>query len=139
MLAALQLSNDSRTTAGILLLTILAVEYGGVTVLRVHRGREPATDFQKSFARAGHGHAGVFVIFALIAQVLADAAHLHGFTNVLARDGIWAAAILFPAGFFLSSAGRGATRPNRLIALVYLGAAALTAGVLALGIGLLTA
>jgi hypothetical protein len=139
MLAALQLSRDSRTTAGILLLTILAVEYGGLTVLRFHRGRAPATDFQKSFARAGHGHAGLFVVFALIAQVLADAADLHGFTNVLARDGIWAAAILFPAGFFLSSAGRGATRPNRLIALVYLGAACLTAGVLALGIGLLTA
>jgi hypothetical protein len=49
------------------------------------------------------------------------------------------AAILFPAGFFASSAGRGATQPNKLILLLYLGAAALTAGVLALGIGLLTA
>ena len=49
------------------------------------------------------------------------------------------AAILFPAGFFGSSAGRGATQPNRLIALLYLGVVALTAGVLALGIGLLTA
>jgi hypothetical protein len=58
---------------------------------------------------------------------------------VLARDGIWAAAILFPAGFFLSSAGRGATQPNRLILLLYAGAACLTAGVLTLGIGLLTA
>jgi len=74
----------------------------------------------------------------LIAQVLADAAHLHGAANVLARHGIWAAAILFPAGFFGSSAGRGATRPNRLIILLYLGAAALTAGVLTLGIGLLS-
>ena len=139
MLAALALSNNSRTTAGILLLTILAVEYGGLTVLRIVRGRQPATDFQKAFARAGHAHAGVFVIFALVAQILADAAHLHGFANVLARDGIWAAAILFPAGFFGSSAGRGATQPNKLIGLLYLGALALTAGVLALGIGLLTA
>jgi hypothetical protein len=139
MLTALQLSHDSRTTAGILLITILAVEYGGLVVLRLHRGAEPATDFQKSFARAGHGHAGLFVVVALLAQILADTADLDGIWNVLARDGIWAAAILFPAGFFLSSAGRGATRPNQLIALVYLGAACLTAGVLALGIGLLTA
>lgn len=58
--------------------------------------------------------------------------------SFLARNCIWAAAVLFPAGFFLSSAGRGATEPNRLIGLVYAGAAALTAGVLALGIGLLT-
>jgi hypothetical protein len=139
MPAALSLSNNSRTTAGILLLTILAVEYGGLTVLRIVRGRQPATEFQKAFARAGHAHAGVFVVFALVAQILADAAQLHGFANVLARDGIWAAAILFPAGFFGSSAGRGATRPNKMIVLLYLGVVALTAGVLALGIGLLNA
>jgi hypothetical protein len=139
MLASLTLSNDSRTTAGILLLTILAVEYGGVTVLRMVRGRQPATEFQKTFARAGHAHAGVFVIFALVAQLFADAADLDGAADVIARNGIWVAAVLFPAGFFLSSAGRGATQPNKLIVLVYLGAVALAAGVLALGIGLLTA
>ena len=68
--AGVVLSNDSRTTAGILLLTILAVEYGGVTVLRIVRGRQPATELQKTFARAGHAHAGVLVLFALITQVL---------------------------------------------------------------------
>jgi hypothetical protein len=138
MLAALSLSNDSRTTAGILLLTILAVEYGGLTVLRIVRGRQPATEFQKSFARAGHAHAGVFVVFALIAQILAEAAHLNGAANIVAR-GIWAAAVLFPAGFFGSSAGRGTTEPNKLILLLYIGVVALTAGVLPLGIGLLSA
>jgi hypothetical protein len=138
MIASLQLSSDSRTTAGILLLTVLAVEYGGLIMLRIVRGSHPATPFQRSFARAGHAHAGVFVVFALVAQILADAADLHGVVNIVARDGIWVAAVLFPAGFFLSSAGAGATRPNRLIVLVYAGAVALSAGVLALGIGLLT-
>jgi hypothetical protein len=139
VIAELSLSNDSRTTAGILLLTIVAVEFGGLAMLRIVRGQQPATEFQKTFARAGHAHAGVFVVFALVAQLFADAADLDGVANFLARNGIWVAAVLFPAGFFLSSAGRGATRPNRLIVLVYAGAAALTAGVLALGIGLLTA
>jgi drug/metabolite transporter superfamily protein YnfA len=136
--ATLTLSSDTRTTAGILLLTILAVEAGGLTVLRIVRGHQPATGFQKAFARAGHAHAGVFVIFALVALILADAARLDGAASVLARDGIWVAAVLFPAGFFLSSAQPGATRPNRLIVLLYLGAAALAAGVLTLGIGLLS-
>jgi drug/metabolite transporter superfamily protein YnfA len=136
---ALTLSSDTRTTAGVLLLAIVAVEYGGLVMLRIVRGHQPATEFQRAFARAGHAHAGVFVVFALVAQILADAADLDGAADVLARDGIWAAAILFPAGFFLSSATRGATQPNRLIVLVYAGAAALTAGVVALGIGLLTA
>jgi hypothetical protein len=137
--AAISLSSDSRTTAGVLLLTILAVEYGGLVMLRIVRGQRPATDFQRAFARAGHAHAGVFVVFALVAQILADAAELDGAIEIVARDGIWAAAILFPAGFFLSSAPAGATRPNRFIVLLYAGVAALTAGVLALGIGLLTA
>lgn len=139
MLATISLSAESRTTAGVLLLTIVAVEYGGLTMLRIVRGAQPATEFQQSFSRAGHAHAGVLVILALVAQILADAADLGGVVNVLARDGIWAAALLFAAGFFLSSAGRGTTRPNKLIFLVYAGAAALTASVLALGIGLLTA
>lgn len=139
MIAALSLSNESRTTAGILLLTIVAVELGGLTMLRIVRGQQPATDFQRSFARAGHAHAGVFVVFALVAQILADAAQLDGFVDFLARSGIWVAAVLFPAGFFLSSGKAGATAPNRLILLVYAGAVALTTGALALGIGLLTA
>jgi hypothetical protein len=103
------------------------------------RGQQPASPFQKSFARAGHAYGGVFVVFALVAQLFGDAAELDGLANFLARNGIWVAAVLLPAGFFLSSAGRGATHPNRLIVLVYAGAAALTAGVIALGIGLLTA
>lgn len=131
-------SDSTRITAGILLITIIAVEFGGFTMLRIVRGRQPATDFQRAFARAGHAHAGVFVVFAILAQILADAAGMHGLVNVVARDGIWVAAILFPAGFFLSSAGRGVTAPNRLVVLIYLGIASLTAGVLALGIGLLT-
>lgn len=138
-LATLTLSHESRTTAGILLLTILVVEYGGLTVLRMVRGSTPATDFQKAFARAGHAHAGVFVVFAILAQLLADGAQLTGVVGTLARDGIWAAAVLFPAGFFASSAGRGAAKPNRLIVLLYAGVVALTVGVVALGIGLLTA
>jgi hypothetical protein len=139
MLAALTLSGDSRTTAGVLLLTVLAVEIGGVAVLRMLRGLRPATVFQQAFARAGHGHAGVLVILALVGQLYADAADLGGLTDAIARNGIWAAAILFPAGFFLSSARPGATAPNRLIVLVYAGAVCLGAGVVALGIGLLAA
>jgi hypothetical protein len=79
----------------------------------------------------------VLVTLALVGLVFADAARLAGLQAVLARDGIWAAAILMPAGFFLSAAGRGTTRPNRLIVLVYAGMAALAVGVVSLGLGLL--
>ncbi len=133
------LSADSRTTAGILLLTIVAVEYGGWFMLRVVRGHQPATPFQQAFFRAGHAHAGVLVILALVSQILADATRLSGVLGLFARNGIWAAAILMPAGFFLSAVGRNVIKPNRLIVLLYMGIASLSVGVVSLGIGLLTA
>lgn len=43
------------------------------------------------------------------------------------------------AGFFLSIASPRATRPNRLIVLVYLGAVSLTVGTVTLDVGLLRA
>jgi hypothetical protein len=138
MAPTLQLSSDSRSTAGVILLAILFVEYGGWFVLRVVRGRVPMTEFQKSFARAGHAHAGVLVTLALVGLILVDAADVSGVAAFLARNGIWAAAVLMPAGFFLSSAGRGVVRANRLIVLLYAGMASLALGVASLGIGLLT-
>ena len=135
----LLLSAGSRTTAGILLLTIVAVEYGGIFMLKIVRGRRSMTDFQKAFARAGHAHAGVLVTLALVCQILADATSLSGAGEYVARSGVPVAAILMPTGFFLASAGRDVTQPNRLILLIYAGALSLAIGVVSLGIGLLTA
>jgi hypothetical protein len=135
----LTFSDASRTTAGILLITIVGIAYGGTFMLRVVGGGVPVTDFQKAYFRAGHAHAGVLVILGLLTTILVNATDLTGFLQVVARDGVPLAAILVSAGFFLSAIGRDRTSPNRLIVLVWLGALSLTAGVLALGIGLLTA
>ncbi len=137
MEGTLELSRETRLTAGILLLTIVFIEYGGLFLLRILRGSVPMTPSQQAFARAGHAHAGVLVILALVCQVLADAVGLSGLPQVLAREGVPVAAILIPAGFFLSSAGKGATSPNRLIVLLYAGIVSLGAGVVSLGVGLL--
>ncbi|HEX2357662.1 MAG TPA: hypothetical protein VHI50_14550 [Micromonosporaceae bacterium] len=55
----------------------------------------------------------------------------------LARLAIPAAAVLMPTGFFLSSMDDGATAPNGLVVLLWLGAACLTVGVVSLGLALL--
>lgn len=132
------LSPEAQSTAGILLLTIVAVEFGGWYVLQLVTGRQDATPFQKTFARAGHAHAGVLVSLALICQIFADATALSGPVATLARTGVPLAAVLIPAGYFFSSAGRGTTEPNRLIVLIYAGAISLALGVVALGIGLIS-
>ena len=139
MTTTIALSEASARTAGVLLLAIVTIEYGGTFLYRVVSGGFPATEFQKSFFRAGHAHAGVLVILGLVGTLLVDATRLDGVAEHVARDGVPVGAILMSAGFFLSALGRDRRRPNRLVALLWLGALSVAAGVVTLGIGLLTA
>ncbi|MGI5153763.1 hypothetical protein [Microbispora sp. CA-102843] len=134
----LQLSQPTQVIAGAVLLTIVTIEFGGWFLTRIVRGEVPMTPFQQTFARAGHAHAGVLVTLGLVCLLFVDATGLDGAALWAARLGVPAAAALMSAGFFLSSLGRGVTRPNRLIILLWIGALCLAAGVLTLGIGLLT-
>lgn len=135
----LELSAEATRLAGILMIAIVTIESGGVYLTKIARGAVPATTFQQSFARAGHGHAGMLVTLGMVGAILTDATTLEGVAAWVARSGIPVAAILMPAGFFFSSMGAGRTAPNRLIWLVWIGAVSLAAGALTLGIGLLTA
>jgi hypothetical protein len=135
----LQLSGPSLTTAGILLLSLVAVEYGGVFMLRLATQRVPATEFQRTFFRAGHAHAGILVTLALVLQPFVSAGALTGGWQAFARSGVAAAAFLIPAGFFLGAAGNGRERPNRLSWLIAAGGVVLAAALVVVGIGLLVA
>ena len=135
----LTISSATLNTAGVLLLAVVAIEWGGIYMLSLARGRRTATPFQITFARAGHAHAGVLVILSLVALLYVDASGASGLLGSLARQAIPLAAILMPLGFFLSSAGKDRTKPNALIWLLYAGAVALGVGAVSLGIALLTA
>jgi hypothetical protein len=133
------LDPESIRVAGILLVAVATIAYGGTFMLRVVGGKVPATPFQQAFFRAGHAHAGVLVILALVSLLYLDAARLDGAWYWIGGRGVAAAAILMPAGFFFAAIGRGRDRPNRWIVLLWLGAASLVAGVVTLGVGLLLA
>ncbi len=135
----LTISDASRSTAAVLILSVVVIETGGLYLLSIHRGQVRRTPFQLAFARAGHAHAGVLVTLSLVVQLFADATTLTEPWSWLARSGIPAAAILMPLGFFGASSGTGRTSPNGLVAIVYLGAAFLALGATALGVGLLVA
>lgn len=139
-MSPLALTDASRWIAGAVLLTVVGIEFGGYYLMRVVRGRERLTPFQRTFARAGHAHAGVLVTLGLVCLLLADAAGLAGALGWVARAGVPLAALLISGGFFFSSMGRGeVTGPNRLIAMVWAGAASLAVGVVSIGVGLLVA
>lgn len=133
------LSDESRILAGVLLLSLVTVETGGLYLLRIVRGAAEVTPFQEKFARAGHAHAGVLLVLALLCQVLADSTSQTGALDWLSRSGAAVSALLMPGGFFFSSMGAGRTEPNRLIVLVLAGAMLLAVSLTSLGVGLLTA
>jgi hypothetical protein len=132
------LDNGLQITAGVVLLSVIGIAYGGTFLLRVTRGGVPANDLQKSFFRAGHAHAGVLVILGLLVLLYMQLGDVGRPWAALA-SGVLIAAILMPAGFFLSVVGRDPQRPNAFIGVLWAGAAALTVGLAGAGIGLIAA
>jgi len=113
--------------------------YGGVTLLNllIHDSMYMANPLRQNLSRAGHAHAGVLLVLALVGLRYMDDANLPARLKMIARSFIPLPAILMPAGFFLSMVNPGATAPNSLIALTCVGAAVLAVGVVTLGVGLL--
>jgi hypothetical protein len=132
------LDNAHQIVAGVVLLTVIGIAYGGTFLLRVTGGKVPSNDLQKSYFRAGHAHAGVLVLLGLVVMLLTRLNEVGGVWSTLS-SGVLFAAILMPAGFFLSVIGRDPRSPNRLIVLLWIGAACLGVGLLSAGIGLVAA
>jgi hypothetical protein len=129
---------ETRRLAGMLLIVLPTVMFGGVSILSILIG-DPTymkNPLRQDLWRAGHAHAGVWLVLALVALRYVDEANLSNVMKWLVRGSIPIATILVPAAFFLSVLSPDATSPNRLIYLAYVGAVLLGAGVLVLGIGL---
>ncbi len=131
---------ESRRLAGIILILVPAVAVGGASLLSMIIGQAPGyldNAVRQDLWRAGHAHAGVLLVLALVLLRYVDETRLSRPWLWLARLGVPIAAILMPAGFFLSVANPEATEPSGLIVLVPIGGLFLVGGVLTLGIGLL--
>lgn len=134
--------SQSRRTAGIILVVFPTVIYGGVSLLTFLIERSPgyvSNPIRQDLFRAGHAHAGVLLVLSLIILRYVDEARLPEGWKQFVRSAVPSAAILLPAGFFLSIASPTATAPNGLIYVCFAGAAVLAAGLVALGVGLLRA
>jgi hypothetical protein len=77
---------------------------------------------------AGQAHAGVLLVLSLLVLRYVGEARLSDPLKRFVRGAFPAAAILRPAAFFLSVLSPGATEPNSLIHLAYVGAVDLSAG-----------
>lgn len=134
------LSIETTRMCGAILLSVPTIQFGGYYLLRLlsgGKGNECLTPFQKNMFRAGHAHAGVLVLLALIGQLLADYVQLPLVWEWIARITLPVSAIFISGGFFAAAAGKGRTQPNKYIVLLHFGALLLAGGLVVLGTGLL--
>jgi hypothetical protein len=132
-------NRESKLVAGFLLIILPTVMFGGVSILTllISDPAYHANSLRQDLWRAGHAHAGVFLLFALVALRYVDDANLSSSMKWVARLTFPVAAILIPAAFFFSVLSPTAKEPNSIIYLAYVGAVVLAIGVLTLGIGLI--
>ena len=133
------MSPQSRLVAGIVLIIVPTVEIGGASILSLLIGDPTYTqnELRQDLWRAGHAHAGVWLVLSLVALRYVDEATLSEAMRWVVRLAFPAAAILTPAAFFLSVLSPEATEPNAMIYLAYVGGLVLAVGLLALGVGLI--
>ncbi len=133
------MSNQSRLVAGILLVLVPTVEIGGVSIfsLLLSDPQYIQNELRQDLWRAGHAHAGVWLVLSLVALRYVDEATISEGMRWVVRLALPAAAVLMPLGFFLSVLSPEATEPNALIYLTYIAGVVLAVGLLVLGIGLI--
>jgi hypothetical protein len=135
----MELSRDAKVFAGIILLAVPTVQYGGLAILGMLThgvagagGAEAGLNAEQlALFRAGHAHAGVWLILSLVIQVLLDAAKLSASARWLARIAAPVGTLALSGGFF------GLAFKVEFRYLLYFGALAMFCSLILAGVGLL--
>lgn len=104
----MKLSREAKLVSGVTLLAVPTIMYGGITLLGILTkgiaglapGELALDETQWALWRAGHAHAGVWVILSLVMQVLIDSTRLSSSVMWLARISAPVAAATVSGGFF---------------------------------------
>ncbi len=134
------MSRATRLMAGLILLAVPTIEAGGSFLLRSLIDENSGymdNALRQNFFRAGHAHAGVITLLALVCQILVDAAVLIPQLQWFVRVGVPVGGILMSAGFFTSMYSPTAETPGPIMTLIYVGALLVAVSVVTLGIGLI--
>jgi hypothetical protein len=98
------MSEKSKRLAGILLLVLPTVIYGGVSILTflINDPSYMQNPLRQDLFRAGHAHAGVLLLLSLVSLLYVDNTKLNDVLKGVIRFCIPFSAILLPAAFFFS-------------------------------------
>lgn len=134
------MTDGARWMIALAFISLPTIAFGGtflLTILRRQAGSEKITAEQATYFRAGHAHAGVLVILAIIGQLILDQSRLGDGLVWVLRLGLFVSPLLISGGFFGGAprAAEGPTTP--LIQLIPIGAVVLGLSTLGVGVGLL--
>src|SRR5437762_7726405 len=95
------MSPETRKHAGILIIIIPTVVYGGVSILGflIHDPAYVQNPLRQNLFRAGHAHAGVLLILSLVSYLYVDDATLFAFMEEYSKI-LYSRSGNFPAGSF---------------------------------------
>jgi len=88
----------------LILISLLTVEIGGASLLRLLTSDSDLSDFKEQFFRAGHAHAGVLLILSLVYFVYLDRTGFSEQTQWLTGGALALGVLAQSGGFFLHQA-----------------------------------
>jgi hypothetical protein len=118
-------------------IAIPTVMYGGYALLGMLT-RGGLSEFQRTFFRAGHAHAGVLLLMSLLYHYYMEQTNLSPTTKLVGAILVLVGILAQSGGFFLHLAIGQAGAPSLGNTITSLGAALLAAAVLILVYGLIT-
>ena len=134
------MSDEARWMIALAFISLPTIAFGGyflLSILKRQAGTEKITDEQREYFRAGHAHAGVLVLLAMIAQFMLDNSRFSDSMTWALRIGLFAAPLLISGGFFGGAPRKQGDKPGGLIRLIPLGAIVLAISTLGVGVSLL--
>ena len=94
----------------VIIISLVTVEIGGASLLRMLTTNSELSEFDEQFFRAGHGHAGVLLILSLVYFLYLDRTELSEQTQWIAGGALALGVLAQSGGFFLHLA---LGEPNR--------------------------
>ncbi len=134
------MSDETRVMVALAFISLPTIAFGGyflLSILRRAAGTEGITPVQRDYFRAGHAHAGVLVLLAIVGQLVLDASRFSVEAVWALRIGLFVSPLLISAGFFGGAPRTPKGSADPLVRLIPAGAIVLSLSTIGVGLSLL--
>lgn len=134
------MSDATRWLVAFAFISLPTIAYGGyflLTILKRKAGTEGISAIQRDYFRAGHAHAGVLLVIAIIGLLVLDSSLAGDWWLWTIRIGLLISPLLISGGFFGGAPRTPDGPPGPLVKLIPIGAVIFGLSTLGVGISLL--